>query len=75
MGTSLTPELWARFAVLLVAAVGITLVLTAWLDTLAVRLLHRVHRADRVPTRLHARRRAQYRRGPVARRAVAERAP
>lgn len=41
MGTSLTPEFWERFAVLLVLAVGVTCVLTAALDGLAVRLLRR----------------------------------
>ncbi|WP_405910433.1 MULTISPECIES: hypothetical protein [unclassified Streptomyces] len=45
MGTSLTPEFWERFAVLLVAAMGVTFVLTATLDALAVRVLRR--RADR----------------------------
>ncbi|GAA3816211.1 hypothetical protein ACFS5L_06025 [Streptomyces phyllanthi] len=41
MGTSLTPEFWERFAVLLVVAVGVTCVLTASLDALAVRILRR----------------------------------
>jgi hypothetical protein len=41
VGTSLTPEFWERFAVLLVAAIGLTCVLTALFDTLAVRLLRR----------------------------------
>jgi hypothetical protein len=41
VGTSLTPELWERFAVLLVAAMGVTFVLTAVFDALAVRLLRR----------------------------------
>ncbi|WP_406375528.1 hypothetical protein OG788_38085 [Streptomyces sp. NBC_00647] len=41
MGTSLTPEFWERFAVLLVLAVGLIGVLTAALDGLAVRLLRR----------------------------------
>ncbi|KUL24594.1 hypothetical protein [Streptomyces regalis] len=41
MGTSLTPEFWERFAVLLVAAMGVTFVLTAVFDALAVRLLRR----------------------------------
>ncbi|WRZ88884.1 hypothetical protein OHB54_07285 [Streptomyces sp. NBC_01007] len=46
MGTSLTPEFWTTFAVLLVAAMGVTFVATATLDALAVRLLRRhVHRA------------------------------
>lgn len=41
MGTSLTPEVWERFAVLLVVAIGVTCVLTASFDGLAVRLLRR----------------------------------
>lgn len=41
MGTSLTPEFWERFAVLLVAAVGVTIVLVASVDALAVRVLRR----------------------------------
>ncbi|MER5600823.1 hypothetical protein [Streptomyces sp. NPDC002265] len=41
MGTSLTPEFWERFAVLLVLAAGLTCVLTAAFDGLAVRLLRR----------------------------------
>jgi hypothetical protein len=46
VGTSLTPEFWTMFAVLLVVAVGVTFVATATLDALAVRLLRRhVHRA------------------------------
>lgn len=48
MGTSLTPEFWERFAVLLVAAMGVTFVLTATLDALAVRVLRR--RAGRSPS-------------------------
>ncbi|MCX5336648.1 MULTISPECIES: hypothetical protein [unclassified Streptomyces] len=47
MGTSLTPEFWERFTILLVAAMGVTIVLTAALDALAVRLLRR--RAGRTP--------------------------
>ncbi|MFI6494422.1 hypothetical protein [Streptomyces sp. NPDC050564] len=50
MGTSLTPEFWERFAVLLVAAMGVTFVLTAAFDALAVRLLSR--RVRRPPTRV-----------------------
>ncbi|MEU5893742.1 MULTISPECIES: hypothetical protein [unclassified Streptomyces] len=48
MGTSLTPEFWERFTILLVAAMGVTIVLTAALDALAVRLLSR--RAGRTPS-------------------------
>ncbi|MFC7259323.1 hypothetical protein [Streptomyces lutosisoli] len=39
MGTSLTPEFWKLFAVLLVVAMGVTFVAAAALDALAVRLL------------------------------------
>ncbi|WP_189183821.1 hypothetical protein [Streptomyces albiflavescens] len=46
MGTSLTPQFWEMFAVLLVAAVGVTFVAMVALDALAVRLLRRrVHRS------------------------------
>ncbi|MFE6828466.1 hypothetical protein [Streptomyces sp. NPDC057690] len=38
VGTSLSPEFWERFAVLLVSAVGLTCVLTAAFDRLAARL-------------------------------------
>ncbi|MDX3241359.1 MULTISPECIES: hypothetical protein [unclassified Streptomyces] len=41
MGTSLTPEFWERFAVLLVLGAGLTCVLAAVFDDLAVRLLRR----------------------------------
>ncbi|WP_416981350.1 hypothetical protein [Streptomyces sp. T028] len=41
MGTSLTPEFWERFAVLFVLAAGLTCVLTAVFDDLAVRVLRR----------------------------------
>ncbi|MET9895315.1 hypothetical protein ABZZ47_34955 [Streptomyces sp. NPDC006465] len=46
MVTSLTPEFWDRFAVLLVLAVGLTAVLAAAFDGLAVRrsLLRRSHK-------------------------------
>jgi hypothetical protein len=49
VGTSLTPEFWERFAVLLVLAAGLTCVLAAVFDGLAVRLLGR--RAPRTPPR------------------------
>ncbi|MER5467728.1 hypothetical protein [Streptomyces sp. NPDC002685] len=53
MGTSLTPEFWTMFAVLLVVAAGVTFVAAATLDALAVRLLRRhVHRS---PTAVQAR--------------------
>ncbi|UXY31763.1 hypothetical protein [Streptomyces sp. HUAS TT20] len=45
MGTSLTPEFWERFSVLLVVAVGMTAILTAVFttafDALTVRLRSR----------------------------------
>ncbi|WP_324787741.1 hypothetical protein [Streptomyces sp. H51] len=37
MGTTLTPEFWERFAVLLVAAMAVTCALAALFDALAVR--------------------------------------
>ncbi|MER6185924.1 hypothetical protein [Streptomyces sp. NPDC001652] len=49
MGTSLTPEFWERFTILLIAAVGVTIVLVAALDALAGWLLRR--RAGRTPPR------------------------
>ncbi|WP_329530921.1 hypothetical protein OG568_08375 [Streptomyces sp. NBC_01450] len=49
MGTSLTPEFWERFAMLLVLAAGLTYVLAAAFDDLVVRLLRR--RAHRTPPR------------------------
>jgi hypothetical protein len=42
--TSLTPEFWERFAVLLVAATAVTFVLTATLDAITLRRLRRAHR-------------------------------
>ncbi|MFI7497970.1 hypothetical protein ACIBVL_05550 [Streptomyces sp. NPDC049687] len=50
MGTSLTPEFWERFAVLLVLAAGLTCVLTAAFDGLAVRLLRRRAHSTPPPT-------------------------
>ena len=47
MGTSLTPEFWERFVMLLVLAAGLTCVLAAVFDDLAVRLLRR--RSHRTP--------------------------
>ncbi|WP_432138406.1 MULTISPECIES: hypothetical protein [unclassified Streptomyces] len=47
MGTSLTPEFWERLAVLLLAATGVTFVLTAVLDALALRVARR--RAAQLP--------------------------
>ncbi|MFC8246247.1 hypothetical protein [Streptomyces chartreusis] len=48
MDTSLTPEVWERSAVLMVAAMAVTFVLTAALDALALRRLRR--RASTPPT-------------------------
>lgn len=45
VGTSLTPEFWRLFAVLLVLSTAITLVLSAALDVLVVRMRRR-HRQD-----------------------------
>jgi hypothetical protein len=47
VGTSLTPEFWERFVALLVLAMGLTCVLAAAFDSLAVRLLRR--RAPEAP--------------------------
>ncbi|MFJ1967316.1 hypothetical protein ACIO93_01450 [Streptomyces sp. NPDC087903] len=41
MGTSLTPEFWELFAILLVLATGLTCVLVVVFDDLVVRLLGR----------------------------------
>ncbi|QOV33729.1 hypothetical protein IM697_26450 [Streptomyces ferrugineus] len=48
MGTSLTPEFWERFTLLLFAATGVTCVLAALFDTLVLR--RRGRRARRRPT-------------------------
>ncbi|MGC0343146.1 hypothetical protein [Streptomyces sp. SLBN-8D4] len=48
MGTSLTPEFWERFVLLLFAAMGVTIVLTAFFDALALRIARR--RAQMPPT-------------------------
>ncbi|MFI6010117.1 hypothetical protein ACIBAG_15080 [Streptomyces sp. NPDC051243] len=45
MGTSLTPEFWERFALLLIAATAVTFVLAALFDALALRRqLRHTHR-------------------------------
>ena len=49
VGTTLTPEFWERFAVLLVAATAVTVVLTAVFDTLVLRLTDRRGRGHRPP--------------------------
>jgi hypothetical protein len=41
VGTSLTPEFWERFVLLLFAAMGVTIVLTAFFDALALRTARR----------------------------------
>lgn len=41
VGTSLTPEFYERFALLLFAAMGVTFVLTLLFDALALRLARR----------------------------------
>ncbi|MCX5554691.1 hypothetical protein [Streptomyces sp. NBC_00038] len=43
MRTTLTPEFYQLFAVLLVAAMGVTFVVAAVADALLVRLLRRLH--------------------------------
>ncbi|WP_405577210.1 hypothetical protein [Streptomyces sp. NBC_01092] len=47
MGTSLTPEFWERFALLLFAATGVAFALAALFDSLALRRQNR--RAHRPP--------------------------
>jgi hypothetical protein len=46
VGTTLTPEFWRQFAVLLVIATAVTFVLSAALDALVLRM-----RARRTPPR------------------------
>ncbi|QNP68305.1 hypothetical protein IAG44_01670 [Streptomyces roseirectus] len=50
MHTSLTPEFWQHFAALLAVAIVVTVVLSAALDALVVRL--RRHPARRAPHRM-----------------------
>lgn len=45
MGTSLTPEFWRLFAVLLVVSMAVTFVLSAALDALVLRAQRRRIRA------------------------------
>ncbi|MDX3386431.1 hypothetical protein PV682_34005 [Streptomyces niveiscabiei] len=49
MGTSLTPEFWERFAILLAMAIVVTVALSTALDALVVRLRHRPPRRPRLP--------------------------
>lgn len=52
MGTSLTPEFWERFTLLLFVAMGVTFALAALFDTLALRRQNRrAHRPPVPPTR------------------------
>ncbi|AZQ39480.1 hypothetical protein EJ357_43660 [Streptomyces cyaneochromogenes] len=52
MGTSLTPEFWERFTLLLFVAMGVTFALAALFDALALRRLNRrAHRPAASPTR------------------------
>ncbi|WP_262064448.1 hypothetical protein [Streptomyces sp. STR69] len=48
MGTTLTPEFWRQFAVLLVIATAATVVVGAALDAVVLRM--RAHRTPRRPT-------------------------
>ncbi|MEU1473948.1 hypothetical protein [Streptomyces sp. NPDC005760] len=48
MGTTLTPEFWRQFAVLLVIATAVTTVVSAALDALVLRM--RAHRTPRRPS-------------------------
>ncbi|GGL11548.1 hypothetical protein [Streptomyces flaveus] len=51
MGTSLTPEFWRLFAVLLVISMAVTFVLSAALDVLALRAQRRHIRRRPTATR------------------------
>ena len=46
MGTSLTPDFWKLFGVLLVISMAVTFVVSAALDTLVVRLQERRRQTD-----------------------------
>ncbi|MFJ3306690.1 hypothetical protein ACIPSA_26915 [Streptomyces sp. NPDC086549] len=61
MGTSLTPEFWERFAVLLVVAVALTMILAATLDHVAVRLLSRRTRRVTTPRQPQGREQSDHR--------------
>lgn len=52
VGTSLTPEFWRLFAVLLVISMAITFVLSAALDALALRAQRRRTRTRSTATRM-----------------------
>ncbi|WP_053748723.1 hypothetical protein [Streptomyces sp. MMG1533] len=47
MGTSLTPEFWRLFAILLVISMAVTFVLSAALDALALRAIRAQRRRIR----------------------------
>jgi hypothetical protein len=50
VGTSLTPEFWERFVLLLFAAMGLTFALAALFDELALRWINRhTHRPPTAP--------------------------
>ncbi|MFF4541868.1 hypothetical protein [Streptomyces aureus] len=65
MGTTLTPEFWKQFAVLLVIAAAVTVVVGAALDALVVRLRARRTGGPRPPVTAAVRTRHQARRTPV----------
>ncbi|MFD5593400.1 hypothetical protein [Streptomyces griseorubiginosus] len=69
MGTSLTPEFWERFVLLLFAAMGATIVLTAFFDALALRIARRRAQTPPAPPAAQARPRlaARNHRTPVSR--------
>ncbi|MCX4904037.1 hypothetical protein OHA11_06750 [Streptomyces sp. NBC_00878] len=52
MGTSLTPEFWRLFAVLLMISMTVTFVLSAALDALALRVQRRHIRRRPAATRM-----------------------
>ncbi|MCX4854070.1 hypothetical protein OG426_52675 [Streptomyces canus] len=52
MGTSLTPEFWRLFAVLLMISMAVTFVLSAALDALALRAQRRHIRRRPTATRM-----------------------
>ncbi|KAF5990753.1 hypothetical protein [Streptomyces sp. WAC00263] len=65
MRTTLTPQFWEMFTVLLVAAMGVTFVVAAALDALVVRLRRR--RAGRPRTEAPSRSTSTDGRMPVGR--------
>ncbi|MFE0514343.1 hypothetical protein [Streptomyces sp. NPDC058964] len=75
MGTSLTAEFWERFAFLLVAAVALTVILTATLDHVAGRLLSRRTHGATTPRDARAAVRSPHRRARWNTRARAQHGP